>query len=97
VALIGTFWLFEPMVARIAVYQVMTTITRPALGTAMDYFYTADATCLPDGPHFSFMYYMMYVGIVGTCGKTMTRTNSLSLSDFAPQRPLPRWAFIRPC
>ena len=33
---------------------------------AMDYFYTAERTCLADGPHFSWNYYLTYTQVVGT-------------------------------
>ena len=33
---------------------------------AMDYFYTAEPTCLADGPHFSWNYYLTYTQVVGT-------------------------------
>jgi hypothetical protein len=66
IALTGTYWAFSPLIFRIVLYQVGTRIFSPSLGSAMDYFYTADEQCLPGGPHFSFVYYMTYVSIVGT-------------------------------
>jgi hypothetical protein len=64
-ALLGAFFVFPPMIARIALYQVLTTLASPRLGSAMDYFYTADAQCLPGGPHFSYVFYQTYAGLVG--------------------------------
>ena len=31
----------------------------------IDYFYTATPDCLPNGPHFSYAYYIFYAGVVG--------------------------------
>lgn len=65
----GTFWAFpdnQYIIGRIAAFQVITYISRPSLGSAMDYFYTADAACLPNGPHFSMSYYIFIVGLIST-------------------------------
>lgn len=34
------------------------------LAGAIDYFYTADAECVPDGPHFSYTYYSTWSSVV---------------------------------
>lgn len=60
------FWVFPRVVACVALYQVVVRLSQPNLGGAMDYWYTADAQCLPNGPHFSYTYYIMFAGIVGT-------------------------------
>ncbi len=57
-ACMGAYFVFPPLLFQIALYQVITSLSRPALGGAMDYFYTADATCLPSGPHFTYTYYV---------------------------------------
>lgn len=60
-------WAFFPAgLTQVALYQVFTTLSQPAMGAALDYYYTANADCLPDGPHFSYAYYIGYAGIVGT-------------------------------
>jgi len=64
--IMGAYAVFPRTVAALALYQVIATISRPSLGSALDYFYTADAVCLPDGPHFSYAYYQTVVGIVSS-------------------------------
>lgn len=32
---------------------------------ALDYFYTADESCVPDGPHFDYTFYQTYTGVIG--------------------------------
>lgn len=63
--LVGCALSFPRLITCVALYQVITTIAQPSMGGAMDYFYTAGPECLPDGPHFSFTYYITYAGIVG--------------------------------
>lgn len=65
-ALVGAFFLFPPILARIALFQALTALSAPQLGSAMDFFYTADEACLPGGPHFSYAYYMSVAGVVGS-------------------------------
>lgn len=55
-----------PLIPAVALYQVVTTLSQPLIGSELDYFYTATPECLPDGPHFSYAYYISYTGIVGT-------------------------------
>ena len=64
-ALLGSFWVFPRTLALLATYQVVTAFSYPSLGSALDYFYTAGPTCLPNGPNFSFAYYQTLVGVVG--------------------------------
>lgn len=66
---LGAYAVFPRTVAALALYQVLTTLSRPGLVSALEYFYTADARCLPGGPHFSFAYLQTVVGIVSAlCG-----------------------------
>lgn len=66
VMMIGAYCTFkERVIANIAMYQLILRIFRPSIGAAMDYFYTADAACLPGGPGFTFKYYITYTGILG--------------------------------
>lgn len=65
----GTFFAFGPqntVIGRIAAFQVITYLARPSLGSAMDYFYTSEASCLADGPHFSLSYYIFIAGLIST-------------------------------
>lgn len=68
VILYGTHHAFhaQPLITAVALYQVITALSSPAIGSELDYFYTATPECLPDGPHFSYAYYISYSGIVGT-------------------------------
>ncbi|MBX9636947.1 MAG: folate/biopterin family MFS transporter [Nitrosomonas sp.] len=64
-SLMGSFLVFPRIVFNIALYQVLTTLARPSLGSAMDYFYTADEDCVPGGPHFSMSFYIITAGLLG--------------------------------
>lgn len=68
VILFGSHYAFKPypLITAVALYQVITTIGAPVIGSELDYFYTATPDCLTDGPHFSYAYYISYTGIVGT-------------------------------
>jgi len=65
-ALAGSKLAFSPMVFKVALYQTLSAISKPSIGGALDYFYTADEACLPGGPHFSFTYYLTFTGLVGS-------------------------------
>ncbi len=54
-----------PIVTQIAIYQVVTSVAQPSVGTALDYFYTAPVECVLDGPHFTYSYYISYAGLAG--------------------------------
>lgn len=65
--IIGAYYTFqEKVVVNIALYQVILRVFRPSISSAMDYFYTADNICLPEGPNFTFKYYITYTGILGS-------------------------------
>jgi hypothetical protein len=65
-ALFGAYVVFPRTIAHIASFQVMAILFRPALGSALDYFYTAPSECLANGPHFSYGYYMTTAGLIGS-------------------------------
>ena len=64
--ILGSFFSFDVKTFYIIMYLIIVKISKPSLGSAMDYFYTANPTCLPDGPHFDFKYYITYTGVLGT-------------------------------
>jgi hypothetical protein len=64
--IVAAFFILPQSLARVALFQVVTTLSSPRLGSAMDYFYTAAEDCLPGGPHFSFAYYITVAGIIGS-------------------------------
>lgn len=59
---LGGYLVFPRGVAHVITYQVVTSLLSVRVGTALDFFYTADAACLPDGPHFSYAYYITFTG-----------------------------------
>lgn len=61
-----TYVVFPRKVFRIIVAIMLIKISHFKLGSALGYFYTADEQCLPDGPHFSYTYYITVAGIVGS-------------------------------
>lgn len=63
--LAGCWYAFPRGVTSVALYQVISIISSPGMGSAMDYYYTADQVCLPDGPHFSYAFYLSFTGIAG--------------------------------
>jgi hypothetical protein len=65
-SLTGAWLAFPPMLARVATFRVLSTLARPSIGAAMDYFYVAGPECLPGGPHFSYVYYVTIAGIIGS-------------------------------
>jgi hypothetical protein len=69
--IVGAFFLFPTMIARIALFEVLTTLSSPRLGSAMDYFYTADEECFPGGPNFSYAYYMTVAGVIGSIASAL--------------------------
>jgi hypothetical protein len=64
-ACVAAFFVFPTLIARVALYQVLRNLSRPNLGSAMDYWYTASRECVADGPHFSYAYYMTVGGLIG--------------------------------
>lgn len=84
-AIAGSYVAFPRLIGHVAMYQVISQICKPSLGSAMDFFYTADEQCLPGGPAFSFEYYITYAGIVGAIVKL--------LAALAYQKWLSQWRF----
>ena len=52
------FWIFLAI--------VLTSLNWISIGSAMGYYYTASNECVPDGPNFSYTYYITITGIVGS-------------------------------
>ena len=63
--LVGCRFTFSKEMSAVANYQVISTLSQPLMGTALDYFYTATPACLAEGPHFSYTYYVMTARIIG--------------------------------
>ncbi len=64
-AVTGAYFVFPRVVAHVAAYQVLRNVSGPSLGSALDYFFVADDACVPGGPHFTLIYYMTVVGVIG--------------------------------
>lgn len=65
-SLVGCWLAFPAAILQVALYQVLTALAWPSMGSALDYFYTANPVCLPGGPNFDYSYYITYTGLVGT-------------------------------
>jgi len=65
-SVIGSFMAFPRAVACIGLYQVLVRLSKPSISTPLDYFFTATPTCLPDGPHFSFKYFISFTGLTSS-------------------------------
>lgn len=85
VGIIGGYCAFPRVIAHVALYQVLTSLSRINVSTALDFFYTAAPICLPNGPHFSYKYYITFTGILGTCVSL--------LSVFVYQLIFSKWRF----
>ena len=64
--LAGSWYAFPSQITAVAFYQVIINLSQPVMGTALDYFYTASPECVPDGPHFSFVYFVTVTKTIGT-------------------------------
>lgn len=63
-AVLGYIWLPDPL-RKINLYLFIVNLVYVGLPGALDFFYTADEKCLPNGPHFSMTYYLTFANIVG--------------------------------
>lgn len=71
--LVGVFWAMpHPLIARVALYQVLAQVSRISFSNILDFFFIADPVCLPGGPHFSYKFYITVAGIVGACAGVLT-------------------------
>ena len=61
-----TYSVFPRVVFRIIVAIMLIKISHFKLGGVLGYYYTANEECLPEGPHFSYTYYITIAGIVGS-------------------------------
>lgn len=64
-AIFGYLWLPDPL-SKANVYIFLSNVLNVSLPGALDYFFTADESCLPGGPNFSLTYYITYVNIVAS-------------------------------
>lgn len=65
-AAIGGFFAFDnKVIARVALYQILAQASKITFSSALDFFFTADETCLPGGPAFGYKFYITTTGITG--------------------------------
>jgi len=71
-ALACTVWLsvlsfawLPPQLAKCTFYMFLSCVLYVNIGSAQDYWFTADKECVPDGPGFDYTYYNTYTSIVG--------------------------------
>lgn len=55
----------HPLIARVALYQVLAQISKISFSNVFDYFFVADDICLPGGPHFDYLFYITIAGVAG--------------------------------
>mmetsp|Transcript_23089 Transcript_23089/g.53499 ORF Transcript_23089/g.53499 Transcript_23089/m.53499 type:complete len:338 (-) Transcript_23089:118-1131(-) len=58
------FWALPRTLAKANLYLYLCSVLYVQISGAVDYFYVADSDCIPDGPHFSFRYYVTYSAVV---------------------------------
>ncbi len=65
---IGGYFAFgNRIIANVALYQILAQASRISFSSALDFFFTANPTCLPGGPAFSYKFYITIGGLVGAC------------------------------
>ncbi len=64
-AAVGGFFAFDNrIIAKVALYQILAQASKVSFSSALDFFFTANETCLPGGPAFSYSFYITTGGIV---------------------------------
>lgn len=70
---LGAFFAFDQRIIwRVVLYQVLTQVSRVSFSSALDYFFTAGPECLPDGPQFSYEFYITTTGIARGVASVVT-------------------------
>jgi folate/biopterin transporter len=56
-------------IANVTFFLFLTSVLSVSFGSAMSYWFTVDEKCLPDGPHFDYLFYSVYTSIIArVCG-----------------------------
>ena len=63
---VQTYLVFPRRFFKITVGLMLLVLCRPKMTSGLSYFYTANSQCLPDGPQFSYTFYITITGIVGS-------------------------------
>jgi hypothetical protein len=61
-----TYAIFPRRFFRITLGLMLLVLCRIRMTSGLSYFYTANSKCLPDGPQFSYTFYITLTGIVGS-------------------------------
>lgn len=76
-AVIGYYWL-PPKLGNANLYMFLSSASYLSISGAIDYFFTANAKCLTNGPHFEYTYYLTWtsiaVCIAGMVGVSLFQT-----------------------
>jgi len=59
------FWALPRTLAKSNLFMFMNEVLYVNINGALDYWYTADDSCVPGGPDFSYSYYITWTGVVG--------------------------------
>jgi len=54
-----TWVVFPRVLFYVSVSMTLINLSSPSIASALSYFYTASEQCLPDGPHFTYTYYIV--------------------------------------
>jgi hypothetical protein len=73
IAIVGGFLSMpHPVIARVALYQVLVQASKISFNSILTYFFIADEFCLPGGPHFSYEFYITWTGLAGAGASLVT-------------------------
>lgn len=59
------FLILPNNIAKITLFIMLMGLNKPYLGSALDYFYTANNYCFENGPAFDYEYYLSWTGTLG--------------------------------
>jgi hypothetical protein len=64
ILLVGSFFAFNKPIAKVILFRFLASLSYININGALDYFLLADPICNPNGPYFSYKYFVTYTGIV---------------------------------
>lgn len=68
----GYAWMPKRLIGHVALYQMLTSLSKLSFEGPLSYFFLADETCLPGGPKFSYSFYLTVTGVVGAVTSLVT-------------------------
>jgi len=63
---VATYYIFPKTFFWVFLSIILTSMSWISIGSALGYYYTASKECVPNGPNFSYTYYITVTGIVGS-------------------------------